>query len=293
LTDGLANVGITAPDELTEHAMELRKRGQSLSTFGVGNDFDEALLQRLSTAGGGNFYYIEDAKQIPDFISSELGEVMARVASRATLEVKASGTEFEMLSAFASEKNGDDLRIFLGDLVAEQDVEVVVRLTVPAANTDLAIGVSLADADHKLNEQEEVSLARVTAQEAEDETPDVYLTKLVAELDLARAHQEAVKLNRAGDFFGAQNVMSATVSRYRGFAPLDASIASVIDQADLDANNYGGYLGESVLKNYAWQASNVTHSRTMTGTARVEPILDSALPLSQPPTSKRSKTAKP
>jgi hypothetical protein len=87
--------------------------------------------------------------------------------------------------------------------------------------------------------------------------------------------------------------MSATVSRYRGFAPLDASIASVIDQADLDANNYGGHLSESSLKNYSWQASNVTHSRTMTGTARIEPILDSALPLSQPPISKKSKTAKP
>ena len=293
LTDGLANVGITAPDELAEHAMELRKRGQSLSTFGVGNDFDEGLLQRLSTAGGGNFYYIEDAKQIPDFISSELGEVMARVATRATLEVKASGAEFAMLSAFAGEKNGDDLRIFLGDLVAEQDIEVVLRLTVPSANTDQKIGVNLTDAEGKLNEQDEVSLARVTAQEAEDETPDVYLTKLVAELDLARAHQEAVVLNRAGNFSGAQNIMAATVNRYRGFAPLDVSIASLIDQADLDAGNYGIYLAESTLKNYSWQASNVTHSRTMTGTARVEPTLDRASPSNKPSSSKKARTPKP
>jgi hypothetical protein len=198
-----------------------------------------------------------------------------------------------MLSAFASEKNGDDLRIFLGDLVAEQDVEVVVRLTVPAAKTDLAINVSLADADHKLNEQEEVVLARVTAQEATDETPDLYLTKLVAELDLAQAHQEAVKLNRVGDFFGAQSIMSATVNRYRGFAPLDASIAGVIDQADLDANNYGGYLAESALKNYSWQASNTAHSRTMTGTARVEPGLEGTPPFVKPAVLKKPKTTKP
>ncbi|MEJ7695557.1 MAG: hypothetical protein WKF78_02630 [Candidatus Limnocylindrales bacterium] len=44
LTDGLANVGITDAAELANHAGELRARGVTTTTFGVGNDFDEALL---------------------------------------------------------------------------------------------------------------------------------------------------------------------------------------------------------------------------------------------------------
>ncbi|MCU0483065.1 MAG: VWA domain-containing protein [Chloroflexi bacterium] len=76
LTDGLANVGITDPAELERHAGELRRRGVATSTFGVGADFDEALLQAMAGAGGGHFYYIERPAQIPDLIASELGEAL-------------------------------------------------------------------------------------------------------------------------------------------------------------------------------------------------------------------------
>ena len=49
LTDGLANVGITDRDELARHAGELRARGVSTTTFGVGEDFDEVLLQAMAS----------------------------------------------------------------------------------------------------------------------------------------------------------------------------------------------------------------------------------------------------
>ena len=65
LTDGLANVGITDVAELTHHASELRARGVSTSTFGVGNDFNEELLQGMAQAGGGHFYDIATAGRDP------------------------------------------------------------------------------------------------------------------------------------------------------------------------------------------------------------------------------------
>ncbi|MGH8545902.1 MAG: vWA domain-containing protein, partial [Gammaproteobacteria bacterium] len=85
LTDGLANVGVTDPDQLEAHA-ELHRRGIQTTTFGVGADFDEALLERIALAGGGNFYFIEDAKQIPDFLTSELGEILEVVARDVAIE---------------------------------------------------------------------------------------------------------------------------------------------------------------------------------------------------------------
>ena len=67
----------------------------STTTFGVGTSFDERLLQALADAGGGHFYYIADAPQIRDAITSEVGE---------TLEVTARGVVLELTAR-------DDLRI--------------------------------------------------------------------------------------------------------------------------------------------------------------------------------------
>jgi len=65
LTDGLANVGITDPAQLAAHAAQLRKRGVATSTIGVGEDFDESLLQALADAGGGHFYFRRLARGDP------------------------------------------------------------------------------------------------------------------------------------------------------------------------------------------------------------------------------------
>ena len=61
--------------------------GIQTTTFGVGADFDEALLQAMANAGGGNFYYIADARQITDYITSEVGEALDVVARDVVLEV--------------------------------------------------------------------------------------------------------------------------------------------------------------------------------------------------------------
>ncbi len=129
LTDGLANVGITDRDELARHAGELRARGVSTSTFGVGDDFDEVLLAGMATAGGGHFYFIASAAQIRDHIGSEVGETLEVVARDVTLDVTLpDGVRLESLGAFPAMARGGRTSIELGDLVSGQEVEVPMRL---------------------------------------------------------------------------------------------------------------------------------------------------------------------
>ncbi|MEI7990659.1 MAG: VWA domain-containing protein, partial [Chloroflexota bacterium] len=65
LTDGLANVGITDMEELGHHAREIHSRGVSTSTFGVGEGYNEHLLEQMANQGGGNFHFIDSPMLIP------------------------------------------------------------------------------------------------------------------------------------------------------------------------------------------------------------------------------------
>ncbi len=47
---------------LKTHAGELRARGVATSTFGIGDDFDERLMEGMARSGGGNFYYLQPAR---------------------------------------------------------------------------------------------------------------------------------------------------------------------------------------------------------------------------------------
>ena len=148
LTDGLANVGVTDADELAHHAAELRARGVSTTTFGVGNDFDERLLQAMADAGGGHFYYIADAAQIRDHIASEVGETLEVVARDVELELVAGeGVQVEAISPHPVQPRGSRSVIGLGDLVADQALEVVLRLTFPYGQVGRETGVIVAVRD--------------------------------------------------------------------------------------------------------------------------------------------------
>ncbi len=237
LTDGLANVGETNPATLTAHAAELRARGISTSTFGVGNDFDERLLQDLADAGGGHFYYIADAPQIRDAITSEVGETLEIVARDVKLEVTArEDIRIEPISPYKAAAHGNRTFVSLGDLGSEQSVTVVLRLSFPYGDLGREVGVivSLADRDGVFASDgiAPAESVRLTWTYADDRSNDAQprdrsVDHVVAGLFAARARQDAVASNRAGDFAAAGRRMAGTAERIRSYADGDPNLLGV------------------------------------------------------------------
>ena len=72
MSDGLANRGVTAIDQLTALARQKFGDGISTTTMGMGEDFNEDLLMEMANAGGGAYYFIESPEVAPFIFQEEL-----------------------------------------------------------------------------------------------------------------------------------------------------------------------------------------------------------------------------
>ena len=275
LTDGLANVGTTDPGELAVHATELRARGVSTSTFGVGNDFDERLLQELADAGGGHFYYIADAPQIRDAITSEVGETLEVVARDVRIDITArDDIRIEPISPYKASVGGNRTTVSLGDLGSEQIVEIVLRLSFPygllGGETGAILALTDRDGVFGLAGPGETEPLRPGWAYADDAANDAQprdrdVDRAVARLFAARARQEAVQRNRMGDYAGAQRILDATARRIRSYAGHDPEMRALIDALTQEQVMFSTPREESFLKTAHFASANLQRSRDASG----------------------------
>jgi Ca-activated chloride channel family protein len=277
LTDGLANAGITNADELATHAGALRKRGVSTTTFGLGADFDEVLLQGMADAGGGHFYFVRDAATIRDHISSEVGETLEVVARDVELDVVvADGVRVEPISPQPVRARGGRTLVDLGDLVADQVLDVVLRVTFPFGDEGRTTGaiIGLGDRDGAFASARPDSMpdARVSwtwADHAanEGQPREVEVDRAVATQFAARARQEAVKLNREHDYAGARHILEATAKRIRGYAGRDARMREIVAELSAEAERFAAPMPSMMLKEAHFASSTLARMRSASGQA--------------------------
>jgi Ca-activated chloride channel family protein len=254
LTDGLANVGITDRDELATHAAALRARGVSTTTFGVGTDFDEVLVAAMATAGGGNFYYIAQAEQIADLITSEVGETLDVVARDVVLEIATpEGVGVESLTPLPVAHGEGRAAVSLGSLVAEQVVQVVLRLNFPYGEIGRETGAVLSVADRDGVATAGVGSIALSWEYADSKTNDlqardVDVDRAVAAVFAARARQDASGLNRRGDYEAARTALRSVAKRIRSYAGRDAEMRQAIADLERQAATVAAPMPAAALK---------------------------------------------
>jgi Ca-activated chloride channel family protein len=280
LTDGQANAGETNHEVLAHHAAELNRRGITTSAFGVGADFDERLLRDIATEGGGNFYFVQRAEQIPDLVTSELGEALEVVMPRAELTLTLPrGAEATVVNRFRSRRSQGRTgnTIELGDLVSAQELDVVIRVKFPLGEVDESVVVT-ATLDDELTRQAGSSLRSerqsveftYASHGANDEQPrDAEVDREVAKLYAALARAEATEANREGDFDRARRALVSTARRMEEYAGKSVEIRNLVKALRREVPEYAEQMmSPMALKQSFYVAESAVKGRSSEGKAR-------------------------
>ncbi|MHB8892407.1 MAG: vWA domain-containing protein [Candidatus Limnocylindrales bacterium] len=274
LTDGLANRGITDTDELARLAYDLRRRGITTSTFGVGTDFDESLLQAMADSGGGHFYFVGDMAQMRDHITSEVGETLEVVAREVVLELTLpESVRVDPLSPFRVEQSPGRARVYLGDMLSGQVLSVVLRVIFDFGEIGREVGVivRVEDRDRAFEmavpTPEPVTLAWQYADHAANDAQprDRGVDRAVARLFAERARQEAVNLNREGRYHDAADRLARVRTRIEEYAGEDIELREVAQDLHAEAPAYAAPMPEMDRKQRHFQASVLSRARTVDG----------------------------
>src|SRR5687768_732699 len=267
LSDGLANVGIIDTGELAHHASELRERSVGTTTMGIGADFSEDLLEKMAIKGGGHFYFIEQAAQIPDFLHRELGEVLSTCARQVSLELDLpEGIDAHLLNGFEVERRGL-LRVRLDDMIAGEVRSLLFRLDVSAGSvgSTLPLPLRLSYIDVETGEKlavtsAEAVLTYATKGECDSEAPDSGVLEEAALLKAALAREEALRYDAAGDYARSAASLASAATQLRMVAP--ASPVAMAEAISLDADSSEARAGFTSRKRKAVHSDQSTRRQS-------------------------------
>jgi Ca-activated chloride channel family protein len=130
LSDGHANEGITDRGKLQSIAKEFHSMGIGVTTMGVGDGFDEELMEGIADQGGGNFYFIEKPEDIPGIFSNELDGLLSVVAQNIQLMIRPSAiAKITNIYGYKAQETKDGLKLLLGDVFDQEVKSILIELS--------------------------------------------------------------------------------------------------------------------------------------------------------------------
>jgi len=122
ISDGLANVGLTDSTLIRIKVQKYKDdEGISLSTFGVGLDYNETLMTDMAETGAGNYYFIATPDKMTGIFNNELNGLLNVAAQNAMLKIEIpKGVTVIKGYPLKYKHVGDEIIVKLRDLSSEE-----------------------------------------------------------------------------------------------------------------------------------------------------------------------------
>jgi Ca-activated chloride channel family protein len=243
ISDGHANSGEQDPKFFTEVASKSLTEKVTTATIGLGDGYDEILLEALAQGGGGAHRFASTIDEAVGAIASEVNDLLDKSVVNAVLRVtpvkNLTGIpQIEVLQRLPHWKDGDSYVVQLGDLYSGENRRFVVKIDVPGI---AALGLcKIADITIEyldLGQRQEISVSMpvnvnvvpgdVAAGRVSD--PIVRAERLILEAQTAKSL--AVEELRSGKIKEASGRLKGTSANLRR----EASLIPVTDEQSAES----------------------------------------------------------
>jgi Ca-activated chloride channel family protein len=131
ISDGQANAGLINSNIITGKVQQYKAEGITLSSFGVGLDYNEVLMTDMAEAGSGNYYFINAPDKMTVLFDNELHGLLNVAAQDAVLSVVLpGGVKIEKVFGYKHEQTGASVAIKFRDLFSNEKKGVLIQFNV-------------------------------------------------------------------------------------------------------------------------------------------------------------------
>lgn len=132
ISDGRANEGVVDPDRLGRMAAEATEHRLSVSTVGVGADFNERLMTALADRGTGAYYFLDRPEAFAAVFENAFREARQAVATGLEIRVPLpDGIQLTHAAGYPIETRGGHAVFRPGDLLAGRERELFLTFQIP------------------------------------------------------------------------------------------------------------------------------------------------------------------
>ena len=265
LTDGQTNAGLQDPKLIAKDVAGLYEKSISTTTFGIGEGFNEDLLQKMSTVGGGNFYYIDDDKKLVQMFEDEFGGLSNLCATEVKVEFKLSaGCEvLENLNEYEKSKQA----YLISNIVSNNKTYALfkLKLKTPKGSKELNVGqtvVSFKDEDGKSHKiTSDIVLAVVTKKEWEEMPVNEEVKVQETLLVIAKNKISATRAIDMGNIEGAKSFLSASVAYASASGSNDARLSAEIGTLNNTLSSTALGSSEGFRKDLSYQSYKTRNNK--------------------------------
>ena len=226
LSDGLANVGPRNPSDLGRLGAGLFKENISVTTVGVGTDYNEDLMAQLAQKSDGNTYFAESGTDLPRIFAAELGNVLNVVAKQVVVTITLpSGIEPVEIIGREGRIRDNRIELSMNQLYGGQEKFALVEVRMPGHKAGSIVEIAKADVSYHdpfsmktLNSQAKATARFSRNQDKVAESTNAQVVKDY-QLNLnALAQEKAIELSDQGKTKEAARELRQSAAALKGYA---------------------------------------------------------------------------